>query len=74
MSDEKIRLGGMALANGVRLNYYTTNVAAFMEVSPTIGSRLHSAGCQPAAVLLGVAALFHPDILVEIEATAVVPA
>src|SRR5262249_38664310 len=63
--------GGLTLANVVRLNYYTTNVAAFMEASPAIGSRLHAAGCQPAAVLLGVAALFHPDVVVEIEATAV---
>jgi 2-iminobutanoate/2-iminopropanoate deaminase len=62
---------GLTLANVVRLNYYTTNVAAFMEASLTAGSRLRAAGCQPAAVLLGVAALFHPDILVEIEATAV---
>src|SRR5262249_44326309 len=40
--------GGLTLANVVRLNYYTTNVAAFMEASPAIGSRLHAAGCQPA--------------------------
>ena len=63
---------GLKLSNVVRLNYYTRDVAAFMAAAATFGPRLHDAGCQPAATLLGVAALFHPDILVEIEATAVV--
>jgi enamine deaminase RidA (YjgF/YER057c/UK114 family) len=63
---------GLKLANVVRLNYYTTDVAAFMQAGSSYGPRLHAAGCQPASTLLGVAALFHPDILVEIEATAVV--
>ena len=59
------------LANVVRLNYYTTNVDAFMQASATLGPRLHAAGRLPAGTLLGVARLFHPDILVELEATAV---
>jgi enamine deaminase RidA (YjgF/YER057c/UK114 family) len=62
---------GLTLANVVRLNYYTRDVAAFMQTASVFGPRLHAAGCQPSATLLGVAALFHPDILVEIEATAV---
>jgi enamine deaminase RidA (YjgF/YER057c/UK114 family) len=62
---------GLKLANVVRLNYYTTNVGAFMEAAAAFGARLQNGGCQPAATLLGVASLFHPDILVEIEATAV---
>jgi enamine deaminase RidA (YjgF/YER057c/UK114 family) len=63
---------GLKLSNVVRLNYYTRDVAAFLAASATFGPRLHAAGCQPASTLLGVATLFHPDILVEIEATAVV--
>jgi enamine deaminase RidA (YjgF/YER057c/UK114 family) len=63
---------GFKLANVVRLNYYTRDVAAFMAAASTFGPRLHAAGCRPASTLLGVASLFHPDILVEIEATAVV--
>jgi enamine deaminase RidA (YjgF/YER057c/UK114 family) len=63
---------GLTFANVVRLNYYTRDVAAFIQAASTFGPRLHAAGCQPASTLLGVAALFHPDILVEIEATAVV--
>jgi enamine deaminase RidA (YjgF/YER057c/UK114 family) len=62
---------GLTLANVVRLNYYTRDVAAFIQASSVFGPRLHAAGCQPASTLLGVAALFHPDILVEIEATAI---
>ena len=63
---------GFKLSQVVRLNYYTRDVAAFLQAASTFGPRLHAAGCQPASTLLGVAALFHPDILVEIEATAVV--
>ena len=63
---------GFKLSNVVRLNYYTRDVAAFIAAAPTFAPRLHAAGCRPASTLLGVASLFHPDILVEIEATAVV--
>lgn len=62
---------GLTLKNVVRLNYYTRDVAAFLRAGSTWGPRLHAAGCKPSATLLGVASLFHPDILVEIEATAV---
>jgi enamine deaminase RidA (YjgF/YER057c/UK114 family) len=61
----------LTLANVVRLNYYTTNVDGFMQASAKIGARLHAAGRIPAGTLVGVARLFHPEILVEIEATAV---
>lgn len=61
---------GLTLKDVVRLNYYTTNVPAFMEAMGAVGERLARAQCLPASTLLGVAALFHPDILVEIEATA----
>src|SRR4029453_14054037 len=42
----------------------------FVEAAPTGLRRLAEAGCRPASTLLGVARLFHPAILVEIEATA----
>ena len=38
-----------------------------------ITERLAARGCQPASTLLGVARLAFPDMLVEIEATALVP-
>ena len=63
---------GLKLADVVRLNYYTTNMAAFLEAVPKFDARMHAAGCNPSSTLLGVASLFHPDIMVELEATAVV--
>jgi enamine deaminase RidA (YjgF/YER057c/UK114 family) len=63
--------GGFALADVVRLTYYTTDVDAFMAGAADGIGRLAAAGCRPASTLLGVSRLFHPDILVEIEATAV---
>lgn len=64
---------GMSLRNVVRLNYYTTNVPAYLQASGIVTQRLEAAGveCKPAGTLLGVQSLFHPDILIEIEATAV---
>jgi enamine deaminase RidA (YjgF/YER057c/UK114 family) len=61
----------LTLANVVRLNYYTTNIDTFVQASARLRPRLLAAGRPPAGTLLGVARLFHPDILVEIEATAV---
>ncbi len=63
---------GVTLANVVRLTYYTTDIGAFSRAGRVLGERLAKGNCRPASTLLGVAALFHPDILVEIEATAVV--
>jgi enamine deaminase RidA (YjgF/YER057c/UK114 family) len=63
--------GGFDLTDVVRLNYYTTDVDAFMQGAAAGGlARLAEVSCRPASTLLGVARLFHPDILVEIEATA----
>ena len=66
-----LKEGGFTLADVVRLNYYTTDVAAFLEAAEVGGSRLAEAECRPAATLLGVAQLFHPDVLIELEATAI---
>jgi enamine deaminase RidA (YjgF/YER057c/UK114 family) len=66
-----LQKAGMTLRNVVRLNYYVTDVPAYLAASASVAERLAKAGCQPPGTLLGVAALFHPDIVVEIEATAV---
>jgi enamine deaminase RidA (YjgF/YER057c/UK114 family) len=42
-------------------------MAAARELMPVMAAD----GCTPASTLLGVAALFHPDIMIELEATAV---
>ena len=62
---------GMTLADVVRLNYYVTDVDAFIAAGATLGGVLSEAGCRPASTLLGVARLAMPELLVEIEATAV---
>jgi len=62
----------MRPADIVRLNMYTTDVPAFMATAGELMPMVAADGCQPASTLLGVAALYHPDIMIEIEATAVV--
>ena len=61
---------GFGLENVVRLNYYTTDVDAFLAASDVVGGRLAATGAQPPGTLLGVAKLAFPGLLVEIEATA----
>jgi enamine deaminase RidA (YjgF/YER057c/UK114 family) len=63
---------GCKLADVVRLTYYTTDVDGFVGAGAEALRRLAETGCRPASTLLGVSRLFHPDILVEIEATAMV--
>jgi enamine deaminase RidA (YjgF/YER057c/UK114 family) len=65
-----LKASGYGLANVVRLNYYTTDVEAFLGASDVVGSRLAAAGSQPPGTLLGVAKLAFPGLLIEIEATA----
>ena len=62
---------GMNLGNVVRLNIYTTDVNAIFPALPIWAGRLKAAGCQPASTLLGVASLAFPELMVELEATAV---
>ena len=66
-----LRQAGLSLGDVVRLNYYTTDVDAFFGAFEVVATRLSAAGCQPASTLLGVARLAFPELLVEIEATAV---
>jgi enamine deaminase RidA (YjgF/YER057c/UK114 family) len=63
--------GGYSLADVVRLNYYVTDVDAFMQAGEVYGAKLAEAGCRPASTLLGVSRLAYPSLMVEIEATAI---
>ena len=69
--EEVLAGAGMTLANVVRLNIYTTDVDALFEQYGLIAERLGAAGVQPPGSLLGVAQLAYPELLVELEATAV---
>ncbi len=66
-----LREAGAELSDVVRLNYYTTDVDRFFEAYGAAVGRLAEAGCRPASTLLGVTRLAYPELLVEIEATAV---
>lgn len=62
---------GFSLSNVVRLNYYTTNVDQLLAAWDVVISRLNQTKCRPSSTLLGVSRLAFPELLVEIEATAV---
>lgn len=64
--------GGAKLSDVIRMTYYVRDMSAFLKCNPTILKRYTEAGCNPTSTLIGVASLFHPDILFEVEATAVV--
>ena len=66
-----LREAGMALGNVVRLNIYTTDVDAFFANYQIAADRMAAAGVAPPGTLLGVTRLAFPDLLVELEATAV---
>jgi enamine deaminase RidA (YjgF/YER057c/UK114 family) len=62
---------GMSLANVVRLNFYTTDVDAFLAKAEVLAQRTGAAGVAPPGTLLGVARLAFPELMIELEATAV---
>ena len=67
-----LREANAELSDVVRLTYYTTDVDRFFGEYGAVVARLEEAGCRPATTLLGVSRLASPEVLVEIEATAVV--
>lgn len=62
---------GMSLANLVRLNVYTTDVDRLFGHYGVLASRLGAAGVAPPTTMLGVSRLAIPDLMVELEGTAV---
>ena len=71
--ETRLKEAGTNLSHVVKFTYYTTDVAAFGNAAATVlANRLTKGNCKPATSLIGVASLFHPDCVVEIEATAIV--
>lgn len=68
---DALESAGMDASNLVRLNFYVTDVSTFMEAAEQIMPVHGEAGATIASTLLGVSELYHPDIMIEIEATAV---
>ena len=63
-----LRESGSSLSDVVRLNYYTTDVDAFFGAMDILAARMEEN--RPSSTLLGVTRLAFPEMLVEIEATA----
>lgn len=68
---DALTAAGMDASNLVRLNFYVTDVPMFMEAAEEIMPIHGAAGAEIVSTLLGVKELYHPDIMIEIEATAV---
>jgi len=66
-----LKSAGVTLTNVVRLNFYVTDMKAFMASHHVLTERLKHANAKPPGCAIGVATLYSPDALIEIEATAV---
>lgn len=66
-----LREAGYELSDLVRLTIYVTDLPAYREAAPAVGARLAEAGVRHTSTLLGISRLAMPELLVEIEATAV---
>jgi enamine deaminase RidA (YjgF/YER057c/UK114 family) len=60
---------GFTLADVVRTRMYLTDISRWEELGRAHGDVFRD--IRPATAMIGVAALLHPDMLVEIEADAV---
>jgi enamine deaminase RidA (YjgF/YER057c/UK114 family) len=68
---DALAAAGMDATNIVRLNMYTTDVPGFMNAAEELVTMFADDGCRPVSTLLGVTCLFEPDLMIELEATAV---
>jgi enamine deaminase RidA (YjgF/YER057c/UK114 family) len=66
-----LKQAGMTLGNVVRINVFTTDVDAMMGTWGDLAKRFAAAGVRPTSTLVGVTRLAFPEMMVEIEATAV---
>ncbi|HMK11944.1 MAG TPA: RidA family protein [Acidimicrobiales bacterium] len=66
-----LHAAGLGIGNLVRLSIFTTDVDAYRTSSSGMRHRLAAAGVAPVATLLGVTRLAFPELMVEIEGTAV---
>jgi len=66
-----LKAAGMTVANVVELTIYTTDIDGSLQHFEGLGQRLAGARVQPAMTLLGITRLFLPELMIEIQATAV---
>jgi len=65
-----LKAAGYELSDVMRITFYTTDVDLFRKEYDVVFDRLQQANCQPASALIGVTRLAEPDLLFEMEATA----
>lgn len=66
-----LRESGFSFKDIARLNIYTTDVDKFLENYDAFITRLAEAGCRHTGSLIGVTRLAFPEMMIELEATAV---
>ncbi|WP_234733565.1 RidA family protein [Tellurirhabdus bombi] len=69
--DTILQQAGYDMENVIRLNFYTTSVESFFQDYEKVITRLTAANCTPTSTLTEVKALAFPQLLIEMEATAV---
>lgn len=68
-----LKAAGTDFASVVRLTYYIKDFdQAMLPEIRGVRDRWVNTQCPPASSLIGVAALFHPDVLIEVDAMAVI--
>ncbi|HZO36147.1 MAG TPA: RidA family protein [Solirubrobacteraceae bacterium] len=60
----------MSFADVVRVVIYTTDIDTFFQHYDVLTARFQAANVKPASTLIGVSRLAFPEMLVEIQATA----
>lgn len=68
--EEVLAKADFSLSDVVRMTIYTTDVDKMIGAYGLMIDRLTKAGCHTAQTLLGIYRLAFPDLMVEIEATA----
>ncbi len=63
---------GGTLSNIVKLNYYVVDMSRLQDLRAVRDTFFRDKERMPASTLVGVTRLAHPDLLVEIEAVAVI--
>lgn len=65
-----LKAAEMDLSNVVRLRVFATDVQAALENWGNVTGPVNAVGSRPSSTLVGTTGLFSPDLMVEIEATA----
>ena len=66
-----LKEAGTGPSNTARLNIFVTDVDAFLAMAGDATGAIKADGTETAGTLIGVARLFDPDVMIELEATAV---